>query len=1172
MFDLKFPRRAVYFFVLIASSLFVAKTVAAQTKPVPRKPAKQFASSSATATRAAQADSLNNLGVGYMNQQQFEKALGYFRRAYALQPQLTIARLNEAIALLNLQRLEQARAILLGIVKRDPKNARAWYNHGLLYKSEGQAQPAADVFEHVTKLDPTDADAFYFLGSVRMQLKQYPQAVAAFQQALKLNPYHASAEFGLARAYQQSGDIAHAREHLARFQQITKTKLGTPMSGAYGEQGPLSLAATSSATPEPVPPAIPVRFVDVTAQAGLGTSSVAQGRPSLDRASTFLPPGACVFDFDGDGHPDLFIADGGPQGGMTLYRNLGDGHFADVTKAAGLDPTAHAIACAAGDYDNDGFTDLAFGFAGRVALYHNEKNGKFRDVTQASGIRVDGLPLGMTFIDYDHDGDLDLYVTRGVDVANKTSKRRSREEEQQTNILFRNNGNETFSDVTAETGLQGPGFSLGAVGTDLNNDRAIDLVVTSPEKPPTIFLNPREGKFPTLGSWSGAMPPPAAGVAVFDYNKDGWMDLAFTHWSAPGLTLWRNTEGETFEPVPLPKLNWARGWGVAALDYDNDGWIDLAAVGETDDGRGEIRLFRNLGPNGFKDVTAEVGLDKIQLHDPRALVTLDYDGDGATDLLVTQNHGPAVLLRNQGGSRNNWLRIALKGLNDNKSAIGTKVEVFAGAIHQKWEVQGGSGYLGQNSAEITAGLNGQNSVDVLRLLWPTGVVQDEVQLPARKPANIMEIDRRGSSCPTLFAWDGHHFDFISDMLGAGVVGHWVGPGERNIPRPTEYVKVDGNRIRLRDGKLSFRLMEPMEEVVYLDHARLLAVDHPADTDVYPNEYFASNPPYPEFKVISSRNARPPAGARDDAGRDVLPQLLYRDRKYVTGFELLPFAGFAKMHTLELDLGEPYRAGPLRLLLHGYVDYFTANSMYAANQAGVHAVAPYVEALRPNGEWVRVVDDMGFPAGLPRTITADLSKKLPLGTGRIRIRTNLQIYWDQVLIDRTDDAQVPARLTPVPLVGAELRFHGYPRQVARSLPGDINFLYDHVSSTGPYAREAGNYTRYGDVLPLLVKSDDRFVVFGSGEEVALDFNPRSLPAVPADSKRDYFFMADGYEKDMDFYAAHANTVAPLPFHSMGVYPYSPGKGLPLDDVHLKDFLEFNTRYVSGSDPKSYRFQF
>src|SRR5205807_2762137 len=198
--------------------------------------------------------------------------------------------------------------------------------------------------------------------------------------------------------------------------------------------------------------------------------------------------------------------------------------------------------------------------------------------------------------------------------------------------------------------------------------------------------------------------------------------------------------------------------------------------------------------------------------------------------------------------------------------------------------------------------------------------------------------------------------------------------------------------------LSFRLMEPMEEVVYLDQVKLVAVDHPANEDVYPNEYFASNPPYPEFKVITSRNAKPPAGAWDDKGNNLLPDLLAH--KYVGNFDLLPFKGFTKPHSLELDLGEPYRGGPLRLLMHGEIEYFTATGMYAADQAGIQATAPYVEALDATGKWVRVIDDVGFPAGLPRTTVAELSGKLPAGTHRIRISTNLQIYWDNILIDRT----------------------------------------------------------------------------------------------------------------------------------------------------------------------------
>jgi hypothetical protein len=685
------------------------------------------------------------------------------------------------------------------------------------------------------------------------------------------------------------------------------------------------------------------------------------------------------------------------------------------------------------------------------------------------------------------------------------------------------------------------------------------------------------------------------------------MDLAFTHTNG-SVTLWHNDHGKSFQQVKLPDTNWSHAYGIAAFDYDNDGWVDLVAVGETKEGKAGIKLFRNLGPDGWKDVTADVGLDKIQLKEPRAIITGDYDNDGTTDLLITQNHGRAVLLKNEGGNKNNWLRLALKGLNDNKSAIGTKVEVFSDGIRQKYEIYGSNGYLGQNSPYLTVGLGQAKQADVVRMLWPTGVLQDEVEIPANQQKNILEIDRRGSSCPTLFVWDGKHYQLVSDILGAGVVGHWVAPGERNLPRPTEWVKIDRNEIteklegapplsrsvrqgggfdsqepglqishpvsptsvQTRTGHpvLSFRLMEPMEEVVYLDAVKLLAVDHPANEDVYPNEYFASNPPYPEFKVITSKAAQPPAGAWDDKGNNLLPDLLAH--KYVGKFDLLPFKGFTKPHSLILDLGEPYRGGPLRLLMHGEIEYFTATGMYAASQAGIQATAPYVQAQNADGTWVKVLDDMGFPAGLPKTITVDLTGKLPHGTQKIRITTNLQIYWDNILIDRSAQAE-NFKLHQIPLTRANLEFHGYPLQIEDQPPGNVKYVYEEVSHTGPYARQAGEYTRYGDVLSLLQSFDDKLVVFGSGEEVALQFDPTTLPPLPAGWVRDYFFNANGYEKDMDFYAYHGNTVEPLPFRHMGTYPY-PGKSFPSDDDHLNYLLQFNTRFLSGNEPQGYSYSF
>ena len=1116
--------------------------------------------------KATEAARLNNLGAAYMGQQLFEKALKAFQDAYSLDPTLRIARVNQAIALLNLAKVDAAREILEQSIKPNSDDPHTWYNLGLLYKNGGDGQQAVDCFLRVTNLDPNDADSWYFLGAAYAGNKRFPEAMDAFQHALKSNPRHASAEFGLARAYQQLGDMAQARGHLERFQHIKEAKLGQPISLAYGEQGKYSLAEEAAGAVQKVPDQIKVRFVDVTRGVGLPTTLAGgfAGNPGLR-----LGVGACFLDYDGDGLIDIFL----PRFGYAaLYHNLGKGKFEDVTAKAGIKETTFAQDCAAGDYDNDGATDLAITSNRGLLLFHNEKNGKFKDVSDDAGINRSAVGTGIasvTFVDYDHDGDLDLYVTRLLPDAERGGHKPSALNytgQHVASVMLRNNGNGTFTDVTTPLGLTGIAPNLQTIGTDFNNDRAVDLVVTQWNDVPVVFENPREGEFIPQKPWPESMSRLTNGVVALDFDHDGWMDLAFTQWDGGGLTLWRNNHGKSFEPVTLPETHWVRAFGVAAIDYDDDGWVDLVAVGETGDGKGEVRLFRNLGPDGFKDVTTDVGLDKIQLKEPRAIITGDYDNDGAADLLITQNNGPAVLLRNEGGNQNHWLRLNLKGLADNKSAIGTKVEVFAGGNRQKFEIAGSSGYFGQNSPYLTVGLGQAKQADIVRMLWPTGVLQDEVEVTADREQKFLELDRRGSSCPTLFMWDGKRYALVADMLGAGVVGHWIAHGQRDIPRPTEYVKLDRESLHEKDGKLSFRFMEPLEESVYLDQVELLALDHPHDVEVYPNEYFATNPPYAPFKVVFSRDAQPPAAARDEHGRDVLPALLAH--RFFGDFEVLPFAGFTKLHSLELDLGKPYNGGALWLLMHGEVEYFSATSMYAADQSGLRPIAPYVDALDSHGKWVRVTDDMGFPAGGPRTITVDLSGKLPPGTQRVRISTNLQIYWDNILVNRTPQEQT-VRLADVPLVRANLDFHGFPLKIEDKPPGNVKYIYEKASPTGPYTRPAGSYTRYGDVLPLLSSIDDKLAVFGSGDEVALDFDPAGLRPVPAGWTRDYFFAAHGYEKDMDFYAYDFSDVEPLPFQLMGSYPY-PGKSFPLDDDHLKYLLEYNTRYMSGREAPGYSF--
>lgn len=1168
--------------ILLLGSLAALTLTLAWSANVPREtqakraaPQNAKTKSQAVKLNAAQASDfnpeavrLNNLGVAYMNQQRFDQALKHFDQAVALDPKLTVAQLNRGIALLYKQDLKSALKALTDATEKLPEDPHAWYSLGLAYKNLGQTQQSIDALERAARLGPNDADTQYLLGLQYTQVQKFDEAIAAFQRALALNSYHVSAEFGIARAYQRKGESTAAREHLARFQKLTQQKLGAPMSLNYGDQGPYSLAEQIVPPASDAPAAIPVRFVPVTEKSGILSAAGKSGQigqPSggISSAST----GVCVFDYDGDGRPDVLVMSGAANGSGVLFHNLGGGRFEDVTRRAKLDIPGLGLGCVAGDYDNDGHADVVVALTDGIRLFHNQGDGTFRDVTEASGIRRDQQPVSINFVDYDHDGDLDLLVVR----AEATSSANTTYTDLRV-VLWRNNGNGTFTDWSSPSGLGAIGPATAILATDFNNDRAIDLVLTGNGGVPIILLNQREGPFKAIPAWDEAKEnlPPAVGVIAFDFNKDGWMDLAFTHDGAPGMTLWRNVSGKRLERVPLPDFGWQRGRGLAALDYDNDGWLDLAAVGESQKG-GEIRLLRNRGNAGFVDATHDVNLEGVVLVHPQAVVTADFTGTGSADLLISQLGGPPMLLRNEGGNKNNWVRLNLKALADNRSAIGTKVEVFAGLGYQKWEVVAGSGYLGQSSTEILAGLGNAREAEIVRVVWPTGVPQDEIHIAARSVHEITELDRRGSSCPVLWVWNGRNYEFISDLIGPGIVGHWVGPGERDVPDPTEYLKVDGSRVRLRNGKLSFRVAEPMEEVVFIDQVRVLAVDHPTNVEVYPNERFLSAPPFPEFKVIASRGAHPPHGAWDDRGHNILPQLMARDHRYVTGFDLAPFRGFAKMHSIELDLGEWNPAAPLRLLMHGLTDYFTATSMFAAHQAGVEAVAPYVEAQDAAGHWARVIDDMGFPAGLERTMVADLSGRIPAGTRRIRITTNLVLYWDQILVDNTPDTQ-PVRISEVPLDSARLQYLGYPKETRVSIPADIFYNHQRVSVTGPFVHQAGSYTRYGDVRALLASVDDKFAILSSGDEVALEFDPAKLPPLPSAWTRDYFFFLDGFEKDRDFYAAYGDTVEPLPYHRMKLYPYPEDTAPYLTDAAYLDYLlSYNTRLLSDSASSySYRY--
>src|SRR3984885_14327008 len=645
-------------------------------------------------SKQAEAAKMNNLGTALMNQQLLDKAAAKFADAYQLDPTLVQAEVNRGIALVYLQKVPEAEEALKQAPAKDQKDPHVWYALGILYRIEAQYPQALESFQKVAALDPEDADTHYFLGSVLLELHQPDQALAEFQTALRINPIHASAQFGLAKVLQRLGRRDEATTAFKRFETLNQEKIGFPLAHTYGDEGHYSLVQDALTVNPQVGPVIRLTFSAQTIDHAAAAAAKPGDRPQ---------GGACLVAPAGEPSYLLVMASG--QDAIRTYAKSGSGSFTlTPSTQTGLVASGTGVACTVGDFDGDGLPDVAVAMSDRVLVFRNHGGGKFTDVTAATGVQPANQPAGITFVDYDHDGDLDLFVTGRPSATGA-----------KPNVLWRNNGNGTFTHWTEEAGLGGEGTTVAATLSDLNNDRPVDLLGTGSGQAPTFFANPREGHFKSAPLFAETGLSPTMGAVVLDFNKDGWMDVALTHSGSPGISLWRNVQGKRFERVPLPVQNVTAGWGLTAIDLDNDGWLDLVAAVETPHGP-ELRALRNQGPAGFADVTAQVKLDQVKLVQPRALIAAEVGGEGAADLIVTQPGPNPVLLHNEGGNRNHSLLISMKGVADNKSAIGAKVEVFADGVWQKFEMVAASGYLSRGAQQLLAGIGSAEHADMGRIL------------------------------------------------------------------------------------------------------------------------------------------------------------------------------------------------------------------------------------------------------------------------------------------------------------------------------------------------------------------------------------------------------------------------------------------------------------------------
>ncbi|MBS1812470.1 MAG: VCBS repeat-containing protein [Acidobacteria bacterium] len=1126
---------------------------------------------------------LVNVGIAYLEQFKPEEAAKYFQQAVDKDANFALGHLNYAIAAYfnrdMPKAIEEARLAL----KQLPNSPHAHYILGLALKNERQYEEALKELNAVLAIDPKDPATNIQIGQIYAQQQQFEQAVPAYKRALENEPYNATAAYNLAQALQRSGKADESKQAFALFAKLRATNYKSEIGLNYGDVGRYAEAvAGTGAESDLVNKDAPnVKFVDATKEMNLNAQfankplSSALNRKiakaefesvKAELVSAFASSiGLC--DYDGDDKFDVFVTgigkDNKPFAQLFSNQTNGDGgKFSDVTAKSKITLSNPANGAVFGDFDNDGKQDIAvFGYQ-LLALYKNNGDGSFSDVTEKLSLPAhnnNAWAMTAAFVDSDHDGDLDLFVGNFADLnqfpANKTEAVFPDDFAGTPNKLWRNNGEKdgqwSFTDISEQTGLSGGANKTTAVVcTDYDNHRDVDFFVVNYGAPVQLFANQRDGSFKEVANAVGLRSTSKAfGSGAGDINKDGFTDFFLTS-SDSGIWMLSDGKGSFVEfPLLIPPGS-ASHYSAQVMDFDNDGLLEVLIRDNV-----WCQAVKKWGDN--QDGGQANATIVFSLYDSRLLVSGDLNNDGAVDILSIKHDNSLIALRNESTSKN-YLALSLKAGTSNKNGIGTKAVLRSGSLQQKLELYAAS--PAPAAAGLNFGLGFRTKIDALQLLWPAGIVQSELDVKPSQLNKFEELDRKGTSCPILYAWNGSEYAFVTDFLGGSAIGMREPGNTWSVPDTDEYVRVTGEQLRERDGKLSIRMNNQLEEVIFFDAVKLLAVDHPADTEIYPNEKLLPGPPYTPFAIHSVQAPRPPASAVDDKGNNILPLLEKIDQQYPTNFERLKFKGYAREHAMELDLGKDVlNAKRPLLLLSAWIDYADSTSNLAASQAGVTITPPYLQVKNTHGEWQTVIEQMGFPAGLTKTMTVDLTGKFLCKDARVRIVTSMRIYWDQILVDTTD-GKAPTRVTTLAPMSADLHWRGFPRELSLDKFGLKAYDYRTIDPFAPWKAHTGNYTRYGDVQALLLAPEDMYVITRNGDEMQVDFDATKLPPLPRGWKRDYLVYADGFGKDMDLNSARPETVGELPFHKMKSYPHAPGEQYPTDEKHLEYLRKYNTRSV------------
>jgi FG-GAP-like repeat/Tetratricopeptide repeat/ASPIC and UnbV len=1102
------------------------------------------------------------LGLTYLQAARYADAEKALLRARELDPSnpevgLALARLYSLT-----QRASQARQTLEQLRRDTTNSARVLYALAELESQQaavdsGAARRHGERLREVLAVAPANLAARLKLIELLARQGQADSAVQQLEEVRRIPPEPPRE----ARAYLDSaiqtlrvGNLAASRPILDRF--LRRMEVTSPyqasLEAVKWTEGPIPGRPVLTFEPQSffalrrVPDRATVdlaKFVDATTDAGLpATGGAVAAVPDSQGGPTTVAAG----DIDGDGTDDLFVSrwsatDRRPI--AQLYRVQG-GFVRDASARSGISLPQGATHGIFADYDNDGWLDLfVIGGERRGHLFRNRGDATFTEVTSRAAVADVRGATASVFVDLDHDGDVDLLL---VGDGGRT--------------VYRNNLDGTFTEATAAFGLAGGTRERNAVFADLDSDGRIDLFVTSDQGTNALFRNGGTAqRFSDVMAQSGLTTNGGSGAsALGDYNNDGFFDLFAAGSRGGESVLWLNKGDGTFardrrSTAVAQLLRNANGLASELVDYDNDGWLDLVVAGPRN-----VFFFRNDRTGRFLDRSTVIP-DPVRAAGASEITVSDVDGDGDQDLLLIDGGGGPRLLRNDFGNSNLAVNVELKGLRtgsgkNNTFGIGARLELRAGEIYQTRVA---------TSRTTHFGLGPHLKADVLRIEWPNGVPQT-VYFPG-SDQDVVEREMLKGSCAFVYAWDGNGFRFVTDAMWRSALGMPLGlMGSTSAFAPAgasqEYVRIAGDALQPRGGRYVLQFTEELWETAYADEVKLLAVDRPDSVDVFVDERFV--PPGPvTLRLYQVSRRELPRSAIDGRGNDVLPALREADDVFVSNLIPTQYQGVVEPHDLVLDLGPNAGRPGTSLFLRGWI-YPTDASINVAlsQQSSIRLAAPSLAVRDANGQWKTAIESISFPSGKDKTIVVDLTGKFPTADHRVRIRTSMQIYWDHAFVARSLE-NGPAKVTTLAPLSADLHFRGFSRMYRKGgRYGPYWFAYDDVTKESPWRPIDGAFTRFGDVLPLLEKPDDMYVIMGPGDEATIQFDARSASSIPPGWKRDFLLYTDGWIKDSDLNTAFGTSVEPLPFHKARSYPYALGDEYPSTPQHQRYLSEYNTRVV------------